>query len=429
MGDSTAATVTNSDDLVSACALKDLRIIHFQITNLAHQDFVRFVALFAIKFDKFQHVTHVVLDAAVHWTRTAARDFMNQLSMLPNFKSFTWVSTTNNNNNPNNNASGHDYDDHIPIPLLTLFCNRCERLESLVLDGLSFLTTRVEEQVLEDESTVRSSATMEYFSLSLKVHPQLKLFRCVHCTIKENSLTQTISAKSLLNLWVDEMLKSLAYVRTLECMEIRVAPNHDAAGTGRVLLGLCKDGELANAAVTRLTRQILQAHVPPGARAPYQKLRLWIADGYEPLDGPQLLFDICQSLHNNTFLNQFRVRGSPEAASRFVTPAVITAYKELLDAGGNYALTSCDLMAHQGKQVDFLCRLNSLGRASLMEDLHYMDQEDWVEDVLLRFVDDLDALFYWNGLHPLLLTWHLDGGESEDASRRRQRPTGQHQGP
>jgi hypothetical protein len=412
MEDSTTATVTNIDDLVLACARTDLHKIHFQITYLSHENFVRFVAIFAIKFDKFQHVAHVVLDADIYWTRTAARDFMNQISMLPNLTSFAWVSTKDYNYyNRTTTVTGLD-NVLIPIPLLTFFCNRCDKLESLVLDGLFFLTTRVQEQVLDDGTTVEASETLTHFSHALKIHPQLKLFRCVHCTITENSLTATISIKkSLLNVWVDEMLKSLAYVKTLECMEIRVAPSssHDPVlGTGRVLLGLCKDGELANAAVTRLTRQILQAHVPPGAQAPYHKLRLWIADGYEPLDGPQLLLDICLALHNNTFLKQFRVRGSPVAAARFVTPAVITAYKEMLDTGGNYALTSCDLMTQQGKQVDFFCTLNSLGRASLMEDLHYMDQEDWVEDVLLRFVDDLDSLFYWNGLHPLLLTSHLD---------------------
>ena len=61
-------------------------------------------------------------------------------------------------------------------------------------------------------------------------------------------------------------------------------------------------------------------------------------------------------------------------------------------------------MTKQGDQIDFYCRLNGLGRQALMQRLQEMTREQWVQDVLLRFINDLDVLYYWNRLHPVFLT-------------------------
>ncbi|CAB9496529.1 expressed unknown protein [Seminavis robusta] len=434
--------IRSIDDLVSAVwspERETVDTLHFQITKtqLPHRTFQRFVELFSLHGSRFEHVTAVILDADVYWTRTAARDFMTQLATLP-LQSFTWVSTTTTTTS----TTGE-----IPIPLLTILCTHCQGLERLVLDGLRFLTSTVEERIQEDGTTSHVSETLVPFHQALRSQlANLKLFQCVHCVITEPGSSASSSNNNILmdRLWVDELLKSLAYVTSLECMDIRVQATIDDDGDavgGRILLGLCKKGDITDAAVNRLTRQILQAQIPSGGHGPYQRMRLWIANGYgcqDDDDGDdgdddaddymdqsqqggdsysnnqhhpeQLLLDICRALENNTFLEGLRVRGgSKEEASPslIVTSAVIDAYKELLESGKNYALTCCDLMTIQGEQIDLYCKLNSMDRGYIMKEIDSMNQRDWVEDVLLDFVDDLDALYYWNRLHPLLLTQHI----------------------
>jgi hypothetical protein len=360
--------ITNITDLNRFSEAPVPHVVHFHITNLPVVDFSRFVQTLAAKRSLFQSVTQVTVEANILWNRLHAKDFMEILSLLPNLRSLVWHAATNQ--------------PPVPIPHLTILCTRCPRLETLVLHDLPFLSTQ---------------ATLTQFCQALKNHAHLKLFQCYNFS-------------TVLPTWVDELLNALVFVESLECIDIRVAPNdtnNQESGCGRALLGLCRSGKTTELAWERF-RQLLQDN-PTNSPRLYPKIRLWIADGYlsnnstNDKNNPPLL-ELAPFLARNTVVKDFRVRGSALAAERWITKKVVNTYREFLESGENICLTSCDLMTQQGHQIDFYCRLNSMGRRKWMLRLQEMTREEWVEDILVRFSNDVDVLYYWNRLHPVFLT-------------------------
>ena len=382
MADIATIVVRDAGDLDCIRAYSSERLprkIHFEIQG---HSFRAIVAVLSGISDRLNDVEEVLIEADIDWTGHAARHFMTTIAGLPNLRSLTWAAFTAPINENNK----------IPMPHIAYLFTLCQSLESLFLEGLHFLTTQVVEQEHPDGTIVQRSETLTAFCDALKMHSSLKSFHCAHCQI------QDINGETLVQVWVDEMLKSLAHIESLECIEIRVAPQPE--DQGRALVGLCKDGSFTVAAIQRLGA-ILQQESPP---IPYQKIRLWIADSFQLKNGPRLLLDLCKILSHNTWLKDFRVRGGDIAAARFVTSSVLMKYKELLESGQNVTLTSCDLIGRQGGEIDLCCRLNGAGRGALLHRLHAMTLQDWIESIILKFSTDLDALNYWLRLQPVFIT-------------------------
>lgn len=355
-----------------------LEVVEFRVQYQSHAELVRFIRVLMAKTFAFERVQEVrILESDLYWETHSTRILFEWIAVLPNLRCFVW------------DGGGSQWTDP-PIPLLTSIVNHTQNLETIRLSGLCFLTSPIDNQT-------NNSRTLESFCQTLKSLPNLKLFRCVGCSMRVMDENTTIR-----DTFVDHVLNALVFLASLECIDIRVAPLHED-DPGRVLLGLLQDGEIANAGLARFEKALQQSEEEEFL---HQKIRLWIADSYEIKDKPQLLINLSTILARNTISKDFRVRGSERVAEEFVTEDVIDAYKGLLESGDNVTLTGCDLMAKQGDQIDFYCRLNEKGRGELLQRLkeETTTREQWVEEVLLRFVNDLDALFYWNQLYPVFLT-------------------------
>ena len=373
--------VTHSSDLKEA-PYNDVadgapkRILIFDIPPANLSSFFRY----KLPLDRLRDVEVIEVKriGSILWESPAARDFMKDIAGLPNLKSFSWEES----------RSSPTFNNRIPIVHVSHVLEICQGLESLFLSGLHFQTSPWDLET-------NSSATLEAFYKELQDHPSLKFFRCTCC-----HLTDTRQVP-LVEVWVERLLSVLAFTQTLGCIDIQVAPHHNAPG--RVMLGLCKDGDYANTALERLNTALRRD------ASSFEKVRLWFADSYEPpreCEQSLLLNRICDSLAGNTWLKDFRVRGSNVAAGLFVTPSVVSNFQELLDSGRNVTMTNCDIMERQGGYTDLCCRLNGMGRGVLLKGLgspDTMNQQEWLECIVLPFVNDLDALNYWLRLQPLFL--------------------------
>jgi len=408
MATAQAIRVRNRQDLdaIGTSSLpEEQRVLNFEIEAQSQTEFSRFVQALAGFNHQFRNITEVVLQAQnVNWASLSARDFIEVIALLPHITSFSWIS-----------SSVHS---PIPLPHLTNFFTRCPELEVLSLEGLHFLTAPLVRLYGGQITPQRASITLTHFCNSLRKHSCLKWYQCIQCQISEAGAEpadtnynnrqdqENTTEPSLMETFVDETLKSLAFIRSLECIEIRAGPDNSSGK--RALLGLCKDGFLTSDAIRRL-RNSLQHQQQQQQIAdrdeevcPFEKFRLWIAEGYQQAE-QRLLLDLCHDLASNTFLLDFRVRGGDWAIARFVTPLVIKSYQDLLESCQNSTLRHCELIGRQGDQVDFFCRLNGLGRGNLMQRLHSMTQREFVDNILLPFIHDLDIIYYWCRLHPLML--------------------------
>lgn len=336
-------------------------------------------------------ITHITLDADFNWSFTYARDFIETLASLPGLKHFYWI------------AGNDGFKNKIPISALTIVLECCQGLECLKLEGLHFLTSAVFDMPITRE---RDSATLTFFTETLWNLSSLREYECLYCRISEITTLhapplveeERPGRKSLTEWWVDMTLKALAYIQSLECLYIIASPYPSTPG--RILLGLCKDGELANQAIQKVLVTLMEPQTKQ-----YQKLRLWMSQTYETKDDSQLLLKFCHAFRYNSDIVDFRVRGVGEASARFVTPSVIEAYRDLLGtSSGNFTLTSCDLLLKQGKLIDFYCRMNSIGRGDVWRQLPAMTRQNWVESILIKYQNDLDVLYYWNRVHPVFFS-------------------------
>jgi hypothetical protein len=401
--------------------------------------------------DHVQQVSLQVTDPNFDWATHTSLDIVATLLSLTGLKRFVWKC-----------ARG------VPIVMLERILLLAPTLECLSLDRIQFLTTpvtglselllntrNVEDGSDDTYARVPVSMTMEDFFIKLRRHQSLRYFQCLHCHIKEveesNFQQEFLGAgdnpgaiKSLLDTWVDGMVTSLGFVRSLECIHI-VAPAHDhdssttttrtndvddesipstsaARQPPRMLLGLFRNSPYSDEAIQKFMEYLSQEHdyyAQEQEPSPMEKVRLWISPTYQRKDDPQLLLDVCHSLTHNTTVKDFRLRGAEAAAQRYVTPVTRAAFEELLllpeqpsssshqhdrQRTENTTLISCDLMEQQGSKIDFYCRLNRLGRQELMQRLHAMTRQEWLQEIVLRFKDsDLDALFFWNRIHPVFL--------------------------
>ena len=353
------------------------RTLVFDIPPTNLKSFFRY----ELPLDRLRDIEAVELKriGAIPWENPAARDFIKEIAGLPNLKSFTWEES----------RSSPTFNNRIPIVHVSHILQICQGLESLFLSGLHFLTSSW-------DMDTNSSVTLEAFYKELQDHPNLKFFRCNSCQLTD------IRQFPLVETWVEKMLSVLAFKQTLECLEIQVTPHHNAPG--RVMLGLCLDGDYANAALERLNAALQKDG------SSFEKVRLWFADSYEPpRENSQglLLNRICESLAGNTWLKGFRVRGSDVAVGRFVTQSVVSAFQDLLESARNVTMTECDIMKRQGGYIDLCCRLNGMERGGLLKRLgnaDTMNQKEWLECIVQPFVNDLDALNYWLRLQPIFLS-------------------------
>ena len=349
----------------------------------------------------------IKVDANFNWRASYARDFMLLIAGIPSLKHFVWTckSKCTSSSSGNNNQNSHQ----IPITHLAILLENCPGLERLRMEGVHFITSTIIDRPNLDGSFSMYSRTVGYLCDTFKDHPSLRELNCLHCTMSEatSSVTQTESNKNqrqLTGWWVDEMLKYLAFLQSLECIYIIAPPETNTPG--RILLGLCKHGSFSEQAMEQF-QTILRESQPQ--QALFQKVRLWTAPTYQrPTreDDSQLLLGICGALAHNTNVQDFRVRGSGE--ERFLTPNVMKAFRELLGSSGrpgNFTLTSCDLMQKQGPLIDFYCEMNRMGRGGMWQRLPTMTRQQWVEDILIQYHEDLDVLYYWNRVYPVFLSW------------------------
>jgi hypothetical protein len=112
-------------------------------------------------------------------------------------------------------------------------------------------------------------------------------------------------------------------------------------------------------------------------------------------------------------VKHLKLSGVGGAASMLAKP-IREAFHNVLES--NYMLETLFLFDERNLQaeIQFYLKLNRLGRSLLLERSH-ASQKEWI-DILVQVSDDLDCLFYFLSMNPLLCSsqYHEDDNECSD---------------